>query len=73
MVRRDLTARQRVPPGYAPAHAWDEYVVNGRKSPVRIGGGTDEVQKNTIGERVLGLPREPSDDREAPWRELARS
>ncbi|MBA2282857.1 MAG: acyl-CoA dehydrogenase family protein [Actinomycetota bacterium] len=54
--------------GAPDAGRWSEAAMGA--FAMHIGGGTDAIQRNIIGERVLGLPREPSTDRNVPFRTL---
>ncbi len=55
--------------GDAPSNGeWQQARINTWMT--RIGGGTDEVQHNVLAERILGLPREMSVDRDTPFRDL---
>ena len=50
--------------------SWNSHVLGA--PGYRIAGGSDEIQRNIIGERVLGLPVEPRVDRDIPWKDSRR-
>ena len=69
VVAEILGARIIASTGEWGTYEWNEHLLGA--PGYRIAGGSDEVQRNIIGERVLGLAREPRADT-GPWTDIAR-
>jgi acyl-CoA dehydrogenase len=52
-------------------YAWTQTLLGDAAS--HIAGGTDQVMRNILGERVLGLPKEPGIDTTSPFKDLPQS
>ena len=65
LVAQMLGPRFTADTGEWGTFAWTEHVTG--TPGYRIAAGSDEVQRNIIGERVLGLPPEPRIDRDVAW------
>lgn len=67
ILRRELIADTGTPGTFS----WNAHVLGA--PGYSIAGGTDQIQRNIIAERVLGLPPEPRADRGLTWREARAS
>jgi alkylation response protein AidB-like acyl-CoA dehydrogenase len=67
-VARVLGPRLIADSGEWGTYAWGAFVLG--VPGMRIAGGSDEVMRNIVGERVLGLPKDPGIDSVTPFREL---
>ena len=69
---RRSRSRCSVPAGSSdPEGEWQTLFLTAPSLSIR--GGTDEIQRNIIGERVLGLPADVRVDRDVPFDALPRS
>jgi alkylation response protein AidB-like acyl-CoA dehydrogenase len=65
-----LGARLTADTGEWGTFAWNDHILGA--PGYRIAGGSDEIQRNIIAERVLGLPGDIRVDRDIPWRDIPR-
>ena len=69
-LRTDLLGAHSLLEGSDHPYAEDANFLSLNAYFTSIGGGTDQVQRNIIGERVLGLPKEPEVDKDMPFRDV---
>ncbi|MCU1354037.1 MAG: acyl-CoA dehydrogenase, partial [Acidimicrobiales bacterium] len=69
-VSRVLGPRITADTGEWGTWAWSRFVCG--TPGMRIAGGSDETLRNIIGERVLGLPKEPGIDSKSPFKDIAK-
>ncbi|HEX6567925.1 MAG TPA: acyl-CoA dehydrogenase family protein [Acidimicrobiales bacterium] len=70
-VGRVLGPRLAADSGEWGTFAWAKFICG--TPGMRIAGGTDEVLHNIVGERVLGLPKEPGIDSTSPFKDLLKN
>jgi alkylation response protein AidB-like acyl-CoA dehydrogenase len=71
LVARVLGPRLVADTGEWGTYSWARFVCS--TPGMRIAGGTDEVLRNIVGERVLGLPKEPGIDTTSPFKDLLKN
>ncbi len=70
-VAEVLGPRLQADTGEWGTYAWHQLLCG--VPGMKVAGGTDEVMKNIVGERVLGLPKDPGIDAKTPFKDMLKS